>query len=50
MAPRVKFTREEFAQAGLNVVRKKGFSSLTAQAQRIFVGQDGKLESIFKMG
>lgn len=32
MAPKVKFTREEFAQAGLNVVRKKGFASLTAQA------------------
>ena len=32
MAPRVKFTREEFAEAGLSVVRKKGFSALTAQA------------------
>lgn len=32
MAPKVKFMREEFAQAGLNVVRKKGFASLTAQA------------------
>ncbi len=32
MAPKVKFTREEFAQAGLNVVRRKGFASLTAQA------------------
>ncbi len=32
MAPKVKFTREEFAQEGLNVVRKKGFAALTAQA------------------
>ena len=32
MAPRAKFTREEFAEAGLSVVRKKGFSALTAQA------------------
>lgn len=32
MAPKVKFTREEFAQTGLNVVRKKSFAYLTAQA------------------
>ncbi len=32
MAPKVKFTRAEFAQAGLNIVRKKGLASLTAQA------------------
>ena len=32
MAPRAKFTREEFIEAGLRVVRKKGFSALTAQA------------------
>lgn len=32
MAPKIKFKREEFVQAGLNVVRKKGFDALTAQA------------------
>lgn len=32
MAPKNRFTRSEFAQAGLNVVREKGFAALTAQA------------------